>query len=255
MKIKRAFWIFVILTVLDEIDDRILFVILPFFLLAKELSASQIGLVFSIASIILLFSRILIGKLSDIFGRKNIFSLGLLINSISTSLFPFLTKVSEFGIVKGIKEIGETLSDSIHDAIQADVFKKKIRARILAKLGAIVPAGRALSTIIGFLVVTYFSLSFGFYVAALVVFIEFLVFFLFFKEKKVKIKRKFKFSFKGYSREFIIIALIGFLMTLNFTCAYFPAFFILAESLGITSALLFILLFFDYIVSSMEDSF
>jgi len=90
MKVKKAFWIFVVLTILDEIDDRILFVILPFFLLAKDFSASQIGLVFSIASIILLFSRILIGKLSDIFGRKNIFSLGLFGNCNIYNLISFL---------------------------------------------------------------------------------------------------------------------------------------------------------------------
>jgi MFS family permease len=248
---KKAFWVFSILTVLDEIDDRILFVILPYFLLAEQFSASQMGIIFSMASVILLLSKILIGKLSDVFGRKKIFSLGLLINSVSISLFPSLTKVYQFGIVKGMKEIGETLSDSVIDAIQADVFKKRVRAKILSKLGALVPSGRALATIIGFLVTAYVSLAFGFYLASLVVFFEFLIFFLFFEEKKVRVK-KFEFSIKVYSKRFLLVAFIGFLISLNFTSSYFPGFFILAkEKLKITSSLLFILLFFDYLISSI----
>jgi len=252
MNTRKAFWIFAILTVLDEIDDRILFVILPFFLLAKEFSASQIGIIFSIASIILLFSRIIIGKISDIIGRKKIYSIGLLIDSISISFFPFLTKVHEFGIVNGIKEIGETLSDSVLDAIQADVFSKKVRAKIMAKLGTIFPLSRALATVIGFIIVTYVSLTFGFYIASLVIFIEFLIFLLFFKEKrKAKVESRFKLSIKKYSKTFIIIAIIGFLIAINFNAAYFPGFFILAKSIGISESLLFLLLFVDYLISSV----
>ncbi len=251
-KVKKAFWIFAILTVLDQIDDRIIFVILPFFLLAEEFSASQIGIIFSVASVILLLSRIFIGKLSDIWGRKKIMSSGLLVKSASISLFPSLTSIYEFGIVKGLREIGDTLGESVHDALQADVFEKKIRAKLLAKLGTIYPLSRALAAVIGFLIVTYLSLIYGFYIAAGIAFLGFLVFTIFFKEEKPKkIKGSFKFSTRAYSKKVKLIAVIGFLIAVNFNVAYFPGFFILAQNIGISESLLFILLFFDYIISAI----
>lgn len=253
MEVKRAFWIFAILTVLVMIADRILFVIFPNYLLRKQFSATEIGLIFSVASFILLISRTFIGKLSDVFGRKMIMSLGLFIQSISVSFYPIVSKLHEFSIVKGLQEISGTLTSSVEDAIKADVFKKKIRAKILTKLGTIFPLSRALASVIGFLIVTYFSLVYGFYVAAFVLFLSFLVFFIFFKEdeRRIKHKPKFKLSIKTYSKSFKIITVIGFLISINFTAAYFPGFFILAKDLGITESLLFLLLLGDYLVSSV----
>ncbi len=251
MSVKKAFWIFAILSVLIMISDRILFVIFPNYLIEKQFSATEIGLIFSFASLILLISRTFIGKLSDIWGRKSILSLGLFIESISISFYPSLSRIYEFSIVKGLKEVAKTLKESVTDAIQADVFKKKIRAKILARLGTIFPLSRALAALIGAVIVTYFSLAHGFYFAAFAIFLSFLIFTLFFKEKKVKTKKEFKLSIKAYSKKFKIISIIGFLVAINFNVAYFPGFFILAKDLGISESLLFSLLFFDYIISAI----
>jgi MFS family permease len=252
MNIKKAFWMFSILAILSMISDRIIFVILPYYLLDKGISGLNFGLVFSMAAaLVIILPRIFIGKLSDIFGRKKIYSLGLLIESISTSFYPFLSGIYEFGINKGIKDFADTVEDSVEDAIMADTFNKKIRANYIAKIGTFIPFGRAIATVIGFLIVTYFSLTLGFYVASAVVFIESLVFILIFKEPVKKIKKTFKLSIKDYPTKFKIITIIGFLIAINFGMSYYPAFFELARSLGITEGALFALLFFDYIISSI----
>jgi MFS family permease len=252
MNVKKAFWMFSILAILAMISDRIIFVILPYYLLDKGISGLNFGLVFSLAAaLVIILPRIFIGKLSDIFGRKKIYSLGLLIESITTSFYPFLSNIYEFGLNKGIKDFSDTVEDSVEDAIMADTFNKKIRAKFIAKIGTFIPFGRAIATIIGFLIVTYFSLSFGFYVASFVVFIEFLIFTIVFKEPVKKIKKTFKLSIKNYPLRFKIITIIGFLIAVNFGMSYYPAFFQLAIKLGITDSMLFILLFFDYIISSI----
>jgi DHA1 family multidrug resistance protein-like MFS transporter len=234
------------------ISDRIIFVILPYYFLDKGISGLNFGLVFSMAAaLVIILPRIFIGKLSDIFGRKKIYSLGLLIESVSTSFYPFLSRMYEFGINKGIKDFADTVEDSVEDAIMADTFNKKVRANYIAKIGTFIPFGRAIATIIGFIIVTYFSLTLGFYVASAVVFIEFLVFTLVFKEPVKKIKKTFKLSIKDYPTKFKIITIIGFLIAVNFGMSYYPAFFQLARSLGITESILFVLLFFDYIISSI----
>lgn len=252
MNTKKAFWMFSILAILSMISDRIIFVILPYYLLDKGISGLNFGLVFSFAAaLVITLPRIFIGKLSDIFGRKKIYSFGLLIESLSISFYPFFSKIYEFGINKGIKDFADTVEDSVEDAIMADTFNKKIRAGFIAKIGTFIPFGRAIATVIGFLIVTYFSLTFGFYVASAVVFIEFLIFTFVFKEPIKKIKKNFNISIKNYPLRFKIIAIIGFLIAINFGMSYYPAFFQLARNLGITEGILFILLFFDYIISSI----
>jgi len=252
MNAKKAFWMFSLLAVLAMISDRIIFVILPYYLLDKGISGLNFGLVFSFAAaLVIILPRIFIGKLSDIFGRKKIYSLGLLIESVSTSFYPFLSNIYELGINKGIKDFSDTVEDSVEDAIMADTFNKKIRADYVTKIGTFIPFGRAIATLIGFLIVTYFSLTFGFYVASAVVFIEFLIFIFVFKEPVKKIKKRFKISIKNYTLKFKIISVIGFLIAVNFGMSYYPAFFQLARNLGITEGALFILLFFDYIISSI----
>lgn len=252
MDVKKAFWMFSLLAILSMISDRIIFVVLPYYLLGKGISGLDFGLVFSLAAaLVIILPRIFIGKLSDIIGRKKIYSLGLLIESLSTSFYPFLSNIYELGFNKGLKDFSDTVEDSVEDAIMADTFKKKIRANYIAKIGTFIPFGRAIATIIGFIVVTYFSLSFGFYVASFVVFIEFIIFNLIFKEPIRKFKRSFKISIKDYPMRFKIIAIIGFLIAVNFGMSYYPAFFQLAVQLGISDSLLFILLFFDYIISSI----
>ena len=252
MNIKKAFWMFSLLALLAMISDRIIFVILPYYLLDKGISGLNFGLVFSLAAaLVIILPRIFIGKLSDIFGRKKIYSFGLLIESLSISFYPFLSNMYELGMIKGIKDFADTVEDSVEDAIMADTFNKKIRADYVARIGTFIPFGRAIATIIGFLIVTYFSLILGFYVASAVVFIEFLIFMFIFKEPLKKVKKTFKLSIKDYSLRLKIIGIIGFLIAVNFGMSYYPAFFQLARNLGITEGILFVLLFFVYIISSI----
>lgn len=250
MDIRKAFWILLTLIISIEVTDRILFVLFPNYLISKNFTAIQIGFVFSLASLILVFSRFFIGKLSDVWGRKRIMSAGLLLESVSISLFPNLSRIGEYGFVKGLKEVSRTLSSSVEDSIIADTFRKKIRAKVLSKFGAGVTVGRALGAIAGFLIATYLSITYGFYIASLLIFISFLIFFLFFKERKRTFKRKFKISIKSYLN-IKIIATISFLASICYSVAYFPAFFILAKNIGISTSMLFLLLFGTYIISSI----
>lgn len=251
--VKKYFLIFAAVTILTVIAERILFVTFPTYLIQKNFSATQIGLVFSIAGFFLIVGRSYIGKLSDIVGRKGIMSFGLVISSVVTAFYPTAQKLWSFIILKGFDETSTTLTDSVDTAIQADVFKKKIRAKILAKLGSIVPFARAIAAILGFTILTVLTINYSFYLAAFLTFVAFLVFFIFFKEKKKRADNNFKFSLNPfkYSKTFNIIVLIGFIQALTFNAAYFPGFFILAENyLKISPQNLFILLLISYVVST-----
>jgi len=176
-------------------------------------------------------------------------SLSLFLQSIAIGFFPFLSKIHEFIIVKGVGNISQTIRKSIKDALLADTFNKKIRAKVMAKLGTVFPMSRVLGMIIGFVLLTYLSLVYTFYFCALLVLFVAIFFFLFYKEKVYK-RISWKFSSRAYSRNIKIISLIAFFISLNFTIAYLPAFFILANSLSIETNTLFILFLGSYLISS-----
>ena len=250
MEMRRALWIFAFLTLAMAIADRLLFVLFPNYLLEKGFSATEIGAVFSAAALVLVISRFLIGKISDIHGRKKILSFGLLLQSAAIALFPFLARIWEFAIVKSVKEFGDTLHGSVEDAIVADTFPKKIRARTLSKLGTAFPIGRALGALIGIAVTTWLTVAQGFLVAAAFVFAALIIFALGFKSRETTHYRGLKFSLKNYSKRFKAIAVVGLLASISFGAAYFPGFFMLAKNLGISESMLFGLLLAGYVVSS-----
>ena len=251
MTIRRAFWIFALLIVLTTVADRILFIILPLYLIGLNFSATEIGLIFSLAGLILILFRFLFGKLSDLRGRKTLMSLGLLADSLATSFYPFISSLAQFSLIRGIKDVAYNTTSTMEDALVGDSFPRRIRLRILARLGTIFPLGRALAAITGFLVVTYLSVIYGFYVAAASLFLAFLVFTIFYKEKRIKRVTSFRFTTKNISKPLVIVSLIGLANTLAFTVAYFPGFFVLANSLGLAEADLFLMFLLTYIVSSL----
>lgn len=250
MTIRRAFWIFALLIILTSVADRILFIILPLYLIDLNFSATEIGLIFSLAGLILAGFRFLIGKFSDLKGRKGLMSLGLLADSLATSFYPFISSLAHFSIVRGIKNVAYNLTSTMEDALVGDSFPRRIRPRILARLGTILPLGRALSALTGFIVVTYLSVIYGFYLAAGALFLAFLIFTIFYKEKKIKRITEFRFTTRNISKPLVIVSLIGMCNALAFTIAYYPGFFMLADSLGLTEANLFLMFLLTYIISS-----
>jgi MFS family permease len=250
MTIRRAFWIFAIFIILFNVADRLMFIILPLYLLDLQFSATEIGLIFSLAGLILALFRFLVGKSSDIKGRKSFMSMGLLADSIATAFYPAVSSLAHFSIIKGIKDVAYNITGTMEDALVGDAFPRRIRTRILSRLGTIFPLGRAVAAITGFLVVTYLSVTHGFYVAAASLFLIFLIFTVFYKEKKVRRITQFRFTTKNISRPLLLISLIGLCNSLAFTMAYYPGFFILAGSLGLNEADLFLMFLLTYIISS-----
>lgn len=252
--VKKYFLIFALVIFFTEIADRILFVVFPTYLIQRNFSATQIGLVFSIAGFFLIVARSFIGKLSDIFGRKGIMSLGLLISSIAIFLFPFARNIYHFIFIRGLKDSSETFVASVETAIHADIFKKKIRAKIMGKLGSVMPLGRAVSALLGFSILTWFTIEYSFYLSGLLILLAFFIFFIFFNEKK-KIKDgsfRILLNPRKYSKAFNVLVSIAFIQNLTFGMAYLPGLFILAENyLKISPSTLFLLFFIAYTISTV----
>ena len=245
--------VFILLTLFITISDRLLFVLFPTYLIEKNFSATEIGLIFAAAALFLVILRTYIGKLSDSHGRKKILSAGLLINSLSTFLYPLASKIYEFIVVRVIKEISDTLNSSVESSLQADSFSRKERPKYLIKLGKAYTISRAIAAVIGIIITTYLSIALGFYVAAASMFAAFLILIIFFKEKNnSRAEKKGKLNPLKYDKNFKFMALIGFVTSLVFGIMYAPAFFIFGEKyLGISASGIFLLFLTGYILSTI----
>ncbi|MCK4714834.1 MAG: MFS transporter, partial [Candidatus Aenigmarchaeota archaeon] len=99
--------------------------------------------------------------------------------------------------------------------------------------------------------VTYLSLVHGFYIAAISLFIGFLVFTVFYKERRLERITSYRLSTRNIPRATVLVSLIGLSNSLAFSVAYVPGVFLLARSLGLTGGDLFLMFLMSYIVSSM----
>ncbi len=250
MESRKALWLFITVTLFITINDRLLFVLLPTYFIDKNFTATQIGLIFSFAALILVLMRSVIGRMSDKYGRKFVMSAGLVLDAITSAFYPVVSKIHEFAVVMGLQEVANTLERSVEDSIHADAFPEKERPKYLIKMGKAFPVSRAIAAILGIIVTTYLSIVYGFYIAAVSAFIAFLVFAAFFRESpKTEKRAKFK---ARYSRKILPIALAGFLGSVTFGLVYSPAFFILGEKyLGVEANTIFLLLLASYIVSAV----
>ncbi len=238
-----------------EIAERLIFIFFPMYLVEKNFSPLEIGGIFSLASFIFVISRFFVGKVSDFIGRKNIASTGLLLSSAAVFSYTLASSVFHFIFAKSLKELGNTLTKSVYDSMQADSFPRKVRKKYIRRLGTVFPFSRAIGALIGFLISLYFSFYTGFYIVSLLYFLSFLVIHIFYSERKNiklhEIKETLKFGFRNYSKEFLLASLTAFLGSFCFTFIYYPAFFLLLEHLGITTSEIFVILLFVYIFSSI----
>lgn len=253
MEAKKAFLVFAAIVLFVTISERLVFVLFPTYLIEKNFTATEIGAVFSAAAIAIVVLRTAIGRASDKYGRKFMFSAALLINSLSVSMYPMISKISEFAIVKSLQDVSNGIKVSVEDSIIADTFNRRLRPAYLISLGKIWPLSRTLGSAIGIVLTAYFSLAFGFYVAAFSVFVAFLIFSLFFKERKKTRIRSAKFNPIKYSKRFKFIAATAFVLSFVFSMTYAPAFFILAERyLHISASTIFFLLMVSSLLAGLS---
>lgn len=250
MNYKRALLIFLSLTFLINISDRLIFIIVPMWLLERSFSATEIGAIFSAAAIAMMLVRFLASKLSDRWGRKRIMVMGLFTSAVSTAFYPFASRIHDYAIIKSLQETGCNLHNSVRNAMVGDTFKGKERTRVLSILGTAYPLGRACAAILGIIITTFLSVVYGFYAAAISVFIAFLIILVFYRDTGfVKSDRKI-IGIHGATRPIILISLANLFGVISYAVAYTPAFFVLSRSMGLTENNLFYFFLLAYIISA-----
>ena len=161
-------------------------VIFPLYLDYKGLSLKEMGILFSLASLIVPFIRIYAGAKSDYHGRKLVYSITILFYSIGYFLIAFSQKLYHFFIGNLFKRIGDDTGDAVWGVMIQEISNKK------SFIGRIIGIF-SIATSIGGFVTGYLIIKAGyektFLLLSGICFLCFLVFQLF-KEERTREKAK-----------------------------------------------------------------
>jgi len=100
-------------------------VLLPYYLDFLGMSMQTMGLIFSVAALVIALTSIYIASLSDIWGRKSFYSAGVLIGALAASLTP-LAKASPLLVVaKTLREAATRFRDSLQGVLIYEFASKR----------------------------------------------------------------------------------------------------------------------------------
>ncbi|MDH3956438.1 MAG: MFS transporter, partial [Desulfobacteraceae bacterium] len=138
--------------------------------IGREFSASavQLGLVETVY--IFAFSLFLIpaGRLGDIYGRKKIFTIGILVFTVGTALLSFAFTIESFILFRFFQGSGGAMISGTSVAILSSVFPPASRGRAMGIIVGCVYLGLSLGPVLSGFMVTHLGWRWIFYLGVLV---------------------------------------------------------------------------------------
>ena len=107
---------------------------------------------------------ILFGKLSDIYGRKNILILGIITFVITSVMCGFSTSMFQLIVFRGLQGIGGGILVSLPFMVVGEIFSPRERARYMGILGSVFGVADVLGPIIGGVVTDTFGWRWVFFI-------------------------------------------------------------------------------------------
>jgi len=155
------------------------------------------------------------GRLSDIHGRRIIYSSGLLIFSLGSFFCGSAESASSLIMSRAFQGLGAALIMACTPAIIVDTFPLEERGRTLGMIGAVVASGLTAGPAIGAVIIQHFSWRMIFYVNIPIGLAAACAVFIILKGSNTDIKRPDTFDFKG-SLYFTVILVSLLLMITKF---------------------------------------
>jgi MFS family permease len=163
--------------------------LLPFFLENLNMSYEIMGVIFSFSAILLFFVRIYAGHLSDIVGRKSVFSLSLLFCSVANLFTPFFPFIVPQIIFKSLRESSASIKETVQQLLVFDKWKKSFRI-IMAWVAGFDSTFQGIGTIAGGILLAAFGYKFSFVCVGLIVLLVYVIFLIKFQEGNIHVKNQ-----------------------------------------------------------------
>ncbi len=107
---------------------------------------------------------ILFGKLSDIYGRKNVLILGIIIFVITSAMCGFATNMFELIIFRGLQGIGGGILISLPFIVVGEIFSPRERAKYMGILASVFALADVLGPILGGIITDTFGWRWIFFI-------------------------------------------------------------------------------------------
>lgn len=156
--------------------------LLPLFLDHMGMSYGKMGIIFSFSAIFLFFIRIYAGHISDIIGRKHIFSLSLFLSSIANLGTPFFPFVSSQVVLKSFRESSIAIKETLQQLLIFDKWKESFR-HLTAWVAGFDVTFQGIGAILGGFLLVKIGYRYSFIFSGTVVFVVCMLFLFRFKEK------------------------------------------------------------------------
>lgn len=91
--------------------------VLPFYLSERGFSYGRMANVFAISSASVVFVRVIMGRLSDLWGRKSFYSASLLGSAVASTLTPAAVSVPALAALKALREASALTRDTMHSVL------------------------------------------------------------------------------------------------------------------------------------------
>lgn len=163
--------------------------LLPLFLDHTGISYGNIGVIFSFSAIFLFFVRIYSGHISDLIGRKHVFSWSLFLCGLSSLLTPFLPNVFFQILLRSLREIAKSIKETLQQLLVFDQWKDSFR-HLFAWVWGFDATFQGIGTLLGGFLLLSCGYKRAFVIPALVLILVFILFSFKFKEKRTGVGSK-----------------------------------------------------------------
>jgi len=193
----------------------------PFYLESRNISLVDMGLIFSISTLIISFLSILHGEFADVYGRKKIYLASCTFGIASKTIFPFSLNDLQILGTKFMNDLQDNLRLSVHNIMLYENVRSAY-AKLLSWFTTLEFIVQASGAIFFAFFLTYLNFSEVFFILAMVEATKFLILY-FYREDKKKTDKKMSLR-KAYSfkleRNLVILSLSSAISSLGFGIAH-----------------------------------
>lgn len=214
-KNNRQFWLLCISSALFFGSFNMMIPELPSYL--ESLGGGEYkGLIISLFTVTALLSRPFSGKLTDTIGRIPVMIFGAAIGVIAALLYPVMTTVSGFFILRLFHGLSTGFKPTATSAFVSDVVGPTERGEAMGVLGVFTSTGMALGPMIGSYSINYVGINGLFYISAVMSFMSVAVIFGMKETLEQKQKMRLgllKVKFSDFYEKNVLPVAITFLLT------------------------------------------
>ncbi|MFV0438134.1 MAG: MFS transporter [Desulfopila sp.] len=153
----KVFILVAIGTFMATLDGAIVNIAVP--TIMRELGVSVAAIQWVVIIYLLVVTSLLLsfGRLSDIHGRRRVYSVGLAVFALSSLLCGAATTIGWLIAARFLQGLGAAMIMACSPALIVDAFPPTERGRALGTIGAVVASGLTMGPVLGGLLLHYFS--------------------------------------------------------------------------------------------------